>query len=137
VQGVWFAAINPIQGKKDALEYSDLVQQSITLVKEERHGVPFGLYTSGILTSSSLPPLEKIGLDYLQVSLFAGSPVEYAKATRQSEKDAIGGFGQVCALIAEAAELGVAVEVGVLKDYAASATDLAMSLGARHVHTFL
>ena len=107
------------------------------MVKEERHGVPFGLYTCGIPSpdsSLSTIPLPELGLSCLRVSLLAGNPKDYATVTGRSDGNA--SFGQVCALIAEAAEQGVPVEVDVLQDYSAGATDLALSLGARHVHTF-
>ena len=127
--GVWFAAVG---GSKDTLDYAPLIQESIQLVKQERHGVPFGLYTSGVLTEEVKVPLSEIGVDSIQVSLFAGSPPEYKDATGSSAAT----FGQVCGFIADASEQGVAVEVGVLKKYASSARELATSLGARHVHIY-
>ena len=126
--GVFFASI----GERDSLEYSDLVQEGISLAKEERHGIPFGLYTSGIVEGSSLPPLTELGLSTLQVSLFAGSPKEYAEATGRDEKS----FGSVCSFIADAVEQGMAVECGVLEKYAGTARSLAVSLGAQEVHVF-
>lgn len=130
--GVWFIA-KPTSSK-DTLEYADLLQTSIAAVKEERHGVPFGAYTSGIFTlQEALPvPLTEIGLDCLQVSLFAASPDKYSAATGLGPKQ----FGQVCGFIADAAEQGVAVEAGVLASDASAARDLALSLGARHTHVY-
>jgi hypothetical protein len=131
--GVWFATTP--HSSQDGLDFLPLIQKSIALVKQERHGVPFGLYTTGISSSSSLVvPLTELGLGTLQVSLFAGSPLDYAAATGLSDK---GAFGKVCGFVADAAEQGIAVEVGVLKKYATTgARDLAHSLGARHVHVY-
>jgi hypothetical protein len=130
--GVWFATTSACN--KDTLEFYQLVGESIALVKQERHGVPFNLYTTGILLPSlEIGPLTELGLDCLQVSLFAGSPPEYKKATG---RDAAA-FGQVCGFIADAAEQGIAVEVGILKAYASGgARDLALSLGAQDVHVY-
>jgi len=123
----------------DALEFAELVKESIRMVKQERHGVPFGLYTSGLVapdTLSSTTAIDQLGLDTLQVSLFAGSPNEYAEATGSTAAQRE--FGQVCGFIAQAVEQGqVGVEVGILQKYAATgARELATSLGAQHVHVF-
>jgi hypothetical protein len=130
-KGVWFATTSACD--KDPLEFYQLVGESIALVKQERHGVPFSLYTTGIVSQGLEIPLTELGLDCLQVSLFAGSPPEYKKATGQDAA----AFGQVCGFIADAAEQGIAVEVGILKAYASGgARDLALSLGARDVHVY-
>jgi hypothetical protein len=121
--GVWFASIN-----FDPLDYSEMVQDSISLVKEERHGVPFSLFTSGLVSPNV--PLAELGLSSLHVSLYAGSPKEYAKASSNSERD----FGTLCGFIVEAAEQGIAVETWVLEEFAGGARDLALSLGAQNVN---
>jgi hypothetical protein len=130
--GVWFATTSGCD--KDTLEFYQLVGESIALVKQERHGVPFSLYTTGTLSQGlEIGPLTELGLDSLQVSLFAGSPPEYKKATGHDAA----AFGQVCGFIADAAEQGIAVEVGILKAYAGGgARDLALSLGAQDVHVY-
>jgi hypothetical protein len=130
--GVWFATTSACH--KDTLEFYQLVGESIALVKQERHGVPFNLYTTGILSPGlEIGPLTELGLDCLQVSLFAGSPPDYKKATGHDAA----AFGQVCGFIADAAEQGIAVEVGILKAYASGgARDLALSLGAQNVHVY-
>jgi hypothetical protein len=123
--GVWFATTSACN--KDTLEFYQLVGESIALVKQERHGVPFSLYTTGILSPGlEIGPLAELGLDCLQVSLFAGSPPEYQKATGAQDGAA---FGQVCGFIADAAEQGIAVEVGIVKAYASGggARDLALT----------
>jgi hypothetical protein len=125
--GVWFATVQNCV--HDALSF-DVIQESIALVKQERHGVPFGLYTSGILSEPVV--VSDLGLSVLQVSLFAGNPMDYVAATGRKAAD----FGKCCGFIAECAEQGIHVEVGVLKQHAGSARDLAMSLGARDVHVY-
>eukprot|EP00934_Nitzschia_sp_Nitz4_P006727 Nitzschia sp. Nitz4//scaffold36_size144017//96225//96866//NITZ4_003103-RA/size144017-processed-gene-0.85-mRNA-1//-1//CDS//3329549507//6717//frame0 len=122
--GVWFAAVNA-----DPLSYAEVINDSIHMVKEERHGVPFHVFTSGLVFPSV--GLDEMRLECLHVSLFAGSPKEYANASGNSEKD----FGTLCGFIVEAAEQGIPVEAWVLEDFAAGARDLALSLGAQHVTT--
>lgn len=126
-QGVWFAG-----SAKDALlenQQIELIHESIQTIKEHRHGIPFGIYSSG--RSNPLLDWNLVAATKckLQISLFAGTPNEYAKTSGCESKD----FGQVCGLIATAAEYVSIVEVGVLKEYAASAHSLALSLGAQEV----
>jgi hypothetical protein len=130
--GVWFATTSACD--KDTLEFYQLVGESIALVRQERHGALLSLHTTGILPQGlEIGPLTELGLDCLQVSLFAGSPPEYKKATGNDAA----AFGQVCGFIADAAEQGIAVEVGILKAYASGgARDLALSLGAQDVHVY-
>lgn len=66
----------------------------------------------------------------VQVSLWAANPSDYEKVTGRDD------FGIVCGFIAEATDLGIPIEVGVLRRYAGPARDLATSLGARHVHIY-
>jgi hypothetical protein len=128
--GVWFATT--AGSTKDSLDYAVDIQSSIASVKEERHGVPIGVYTTGILSGSLDIPLSEIGISCLIVSLFAGSPDRYMRATGLDAKS----FGQVCGFIADAAEQGIAVEVGVLSSDAGPARALAASLGAQEVHVY-
>jgi hypothetical protein len=123
-QGVFFAST----GSLDPLEYHDMIQESIQEVKLERHGIPFGAYTTGILPHDI--PVHELGLRKIRVCLFAATPDEYAQVTGRDQQD----FHKVCSFIANTAEQGVAVEVAVLKPYAEKARELAMSLGAQEVH---
>ncbi|GAX27916.1 hypothetical protein FisN_21Hu266 [Fistulifera solaris] len=128
--GVWFASISP---QKDTLEFDLLMQESIQAIKEERHGVPFGAFTNGLVTEPPNIPLSEVGLDCIQVSLWAGNPKTYQEKTGLDAR----AFGQVCGFIANAAEQGIAVEVGISASADVSAArDLAMSLGARDVHVY-
>jgi hypothetical protein len=45
-------------------------------------------------------------------------------------------FGAACGFVADAAERGFPVEVWVHAQYAGPARELALSLGARHVHVY-
>lgn len=128
--GVWFAS------SSDPLEQYPLMQESIRSVKEFRHGVPFGTFTSGVNLPTDLPPLQEIGLARIQVSLLASNPKDYAKATGISDSEAAKYFGQVCGFCVTIAETGFPLEVSVLQEYASSARDLAVSLGAVEVHVF-
>jgi hypothetical protein len=89
--GVWFAS-----SSLDPLNHYKLIQEAIGRVKQYRHGVPFGAYTSGVNISSDVPPLQEIGLDSVQVSLIAANPNDYAQATGLSSTEATKAFGQVC-----------------------------------------
>lgn len=128
--GVWFASASSV---KDTLEFDLLLQECIQAIKEERHGVPFGAYTTGLLMEPPHIPLTEIGLDWIQVSLWAGNPVTYQQKTGLDPQ----AFAKVCGFIATAAEQGMAVEVGVLASAdVGAARDLALSLGAREVHVY-
>jgi hypothetical protein len=128
--GVWFASIS---AQKDTLEFDLLMQESIQAVKEERHGVPFGAFTNGLLMEPPNIPLSEIGLDCIQVALWAGNPKTYQQKTGLDAR----AFGQVCGFIANAAEQGIAVEVGIsISADVGPARELALSLGAREVHVY-
>lgn len=124
--GVWFAAASK---DEDVLDASALLRDSIEQIKQERHGVPFGVCTTG-LTNNSVDDVASIGLSILNVSLLAASPPDYAAATDGQGND----FGRVCGFIVDAVEKGLAVEVSVLPEYAGAARELGHSLGARDVH---
>ena len=129
--GVWFAS-----SSADPLLHYELILESIRTVKEARHGVPFGTFTSGVNLPRDLPPMADIGLDRLQVSLLAANPKDYALATGLSDTEATKYFGQVCGFCVTLAESGFPLEVSALQPYASSARDLAVSLGAVHVHVY-
>lgn len=127
--GVWFAV--PHGSSNDTLEYAELIQESIAAAKLERHGVPFGVHTMGIVDSLSVP-LVDLGVSSLQVSLWAANPKDYQALTGLDNKK----FGQVCAFIADSVDQGLNVEVGVPASQAGPARDLALSLGAQDVHIY-
>ena len=106
----------------------------IHTIKQNRHGIPFGVYTSG-RTASDLPiaELAEIGLSNVQVTLLAADPMSYGKQmgiedTSQASK----AFGDVCNFIVTASESGnFPVSVGILDNNQKNATsELAKALGA-------
>jgi hypothetical protein len=130
----------------DPLDHAELVTESILAVKEQRHGVPFGLYTTGIV-SPSIPEdvvmscLQR--LHTLQVSLYAASPPDYGKATRMaSMPHAQKAFGSACSFLAMVGEnrgkltLEVGLSTALNSSSAKAGRDLAMSLGAQQVHFY-
>jgi hypothetical protein len=130
--GVWFLPIPTTTHhdvQNDPFLYTDLIQAAIETVRESRHGIPFGMYTSGCMTNQNIP-LTELGIDTFEVSLFGSNPKQYEQCTGRNN------FHNVCAFIATAAEDGVGVEVSVLQQYATEARDLAVSLGARDVHVY-
>lgn len=129
--GIWFAC-----STTDPLHHWRLIQESIRTVKESRHGIPFGVYTSGVDLPKDLPPLAEMGLDRVQVALLAANPKDYAGATGMSDAEAQKCFGQVCGFCVTVAETGFPLEVAVLQSYASTARDLAVSLGAIDVHVW-
>ena len=129
-EGVWFAC-NDV----DPLLHFSLIQQAISTVKQSRHGVPFGAFTSGVNLPADLF-LSDIGLSTVQVSLLASNPTEYAQATGLSSTEAMKAFGQACGFCVTVAEAGFPLQVSVLQPYASSARDLATSLGAIHVDVY-
>jgi hypothetical protein len=129
--GVWFAS-----SSLDPLNHYKLIQEAIGRVKQYRHGVPFGAYTSGVNISSDVPPLQEIGLDSVQVSLIAANPNDYARATGLSSTEATKAFGQVCGYCVTLHESGFPYQVAILQDYASSARNLAKSLGAVDTHVY-
>lgn len=140
--GVWFAV--PHSDPCDILEYCiPLVLPAVELIREERHGIPFSICTSGILSSSTTTPSatalieeipwEELDLASIQVSLVAANPRSYQQATGCNDDRQ---FGSVCAVIAALAERELPVEVSVLHSEAGPARELAVSLGARQVHVY-
>jgi hypothetical protein len=132
--GVWFAAQSRTS-QLDAMLYSDLVVEAIARVKDERHGVPFAMCTTGLFfPSTSLSDLAEC-VDCLHVSLHASNPKEYQQLSGiPSLQEATRAFGTVCSFITDAVEQGVPVEAWVQSQVAGPSRDLALSLGARHVH---
>ncbi len=107
----------------------------IGAVKENRHGVPFGLYTSGIVQNKDIATnlKEMIGISSIEVTLGAGDPQSYGQVVhvRNNDMDANSAFGEVCSFIVQASESGFPVTVAVAGGkYAASGSELAKALGA-------
>lgn len=104
-------------------------------MKQNRHGIPFGAYTSGILTENTEIATQlktEIGLSTIQVSLLSYSPASYGSIRGiQDPSTAQKDFGQVCNFIATAAESGFPVIAAVAGGkHAGGASELAKALGA-------
>jgi len=116
---------------KDILdEFPDLIREGLELVRQERHGIPFTLYTSGILLNDDINEyMSTLQLfSAVQVSLHGSNPTNYPGDSQD--------FGQVCSFIGMAVEAGIPVEVGLLKQHASAGRELATSLGARQIHVY-
>mmetsp|Transcript_4903 Transcript_4903/g.6638 ORF Transcript_4903/g.6638 Transcript_4903/m.6638 type:complete len:234 (+) Transcript_4903:189-890(+) len=136
--GVWFTCLyggDPLDS-----QYVDIVSNSIRRIKEHRHGIPFGIHTSGLLDGSSKYDLRQdVGTSFCEVSLGTPDPVSFSKHMLLSDSQRKNGsaiFGKVCSFIARTGEQGFPVEVGVLKEYEGSASELAASLGAVGVNPY-
>jgi hypothetical protein len=116
--------------------YTDLVRDGVSAVKEIRHGVPFGVYTSGIMTD--IPLLDEFDIDTYEVSLFGSNPNEYDRCTTGRPRHGTkSDFHHVCHFMATATEsYQVNVEAAVIQSHAKDARQLALSLGARDVHVY-
>jgi hypothetical protein len=125
--GVWFV---PTNDSDPVNHLDDLLMESIEQVKERRHGVPFGIYTSGVI---SVDPEKLHVFDTIHVSLLAATPRDYCEAAGVFREEM---FGDVCNFLVNAHEEGLPLQVGVLKKYAAEARELAIALGAQEVHLY-
>lgn len=125
--GVWFVPTND----SDPLHhFEDLLKTSIEQVKQARHGVPFGVYTSGTVHVEA----EELKIfSTIHVSLLAATPMDYCEAAGVFREEK---FGDVCNFLVNAQEEGLPVHAGVLKKFAAEGRDLATTLGAQHVDVF-
>jgi len=130
--GVWFI---PCGETEPMQQFEELIKPSITHLKEWRHGIPFGIYTSGTTTCSNMEELNVF--KKIQVSLFAATPNDYCKAVNVDFDPAL--FGKVCNFLVAAQEtpsLNGKIEVGVIEKHAAEGRELATSFGASEVHVY-
>jgi RAB protein geranylgeranyltransferase component A len=121
---IYFAASGGTS--KDTLDFLEIIAPVIS--KLQGAGIQFQAFTNG---TTDLPSLD-IGLDVLQVSLFAASAPSYAEASG-TEEDI---FQTACDFISGASKRGTAVEVGLLSEFADDGRVFARSLGAKEVHVF-
>lgn len=128
--GVWF--IPTVNDSDPMHHYTELIEPSIELVKQSRHGVPFGVYTSGTVSIND-PTRLKESFATVHVSLLAANPMDYCEASGVFREEM---FGEVCNFLVAAEEVGIPIHVGVLKKYASHGRDLAMALGAQHVDVY-
>ena len=106
----------------------------ISQTKEKRHGVPFGIYTSGIIKNKEIITnlKESIGISSIQVTLGSGDPQSYSQVVGcRNGIDKNRAFGQVCEFIVQSSESGFPVTVAVAGGkHAGSGGELAKALGA-------
>mmetsp|Transcript_5876 Transcript_5876/g.8296 ORF Transcript_5876/g.8296 Transcript_5876/m.8296 type:complete len:292 (-) Transcript_5876:30-905(-) len=127
--GVWFSS----DGKIDTLAYWKEIRNIIEVAKEHRHGIPFGIYTSGL---TNVDPIqlkeEELNISSIIVSLLSHSPNSYGSVAGIDDlSTAQRKFGQVCNFIASASEVGFPVTAAIAGGKHSSAgTELAKALGA-------
>mmetsp|Transcript_665 Transcript_665/g.1049 ORF Transcript_665/g.1049 Transcript_665/m.1049 type:complete len:249 (+) Transcript_665:117-863(+) len=130
--GVWISSDTSV----DTLYYWEDIRDIIEHVKQNRHGIPFGVFTSGITEDMEIASnLKGIGLSTIQVSLISSNPESYAairgiKDLAKAQSD----FGQVCNFIATAAESGFPVIAAVVGKHGGA--ELAKALGAVDVAVY-
>ena len=109
----------------------DVIQE----IKQNRHGIPFGIYTSGIIKNKDIIShnlKEHIGISSLQVTLGSGDPQSYSQVVCcDNGKNSNTSFGEVCNFIAQSSESGFPVVAAVAGGrHAGSGSELAKALGA-------
>jgi hypothetical protein len=130
--GVWL--ISEDIDVTDTLEFSEDISEITSQVKQSRHGIKFGLYSSGLTKDPDIATsLPSMGVSNIRVSLMASNPDSYGKLTGMNSSDATKAFAHVCGFIAVAAESGFKVTAAVSDTQQASASDLAKALGAVNV----
>ncbi len=158
--GVYFISLPSGDVYHDLLHHTatiELIRDGIQHVKAIRHGVPFGLYTSGLIREPpnedhDLSFLKELDLDVLEVSLFgwdsgSGRPAEryhqFLTSTvgrMDAQKDDLQHICQFISCAVESQQQNV--HVSLLQPQqnhtwdTKEATQLAMSLGAQQVHYY-
>jgi len=138
--GVWFLGDGDCM---DTLDHWDIIQDIISSVKESRHGIPFGIYSSGRaisnLESEKASILEsELGLSHVEVTLGAGEPSLYMELVASNDLPSTQKeFNRTCNFIATAAEAGIPISVGVASGkFTASGTALGKALGASNINMY-
>ena len=121
-----------------------VLAETISLVKERRHGVPFRVVTNGLFDATDAEALSKAGVHAVTVSLLASDPVTYAKIAKPMFIGSGGAdlgtslsgpkaFSTVCGFISTLAESGTSVECTAIEAPGVSVPGvkkLALALGA-------
>jgi hypothetical protein len=127
--GVWL--VSEDLDTIDTLEFSEDISEITSQVKQSRHGIKFGLYSSGLTKNTDIATsLPSIGISNIKVSLMGSNPDSYGTLTGMKPSDATNAFAQVCGFIALTAESGFHVTVAVSDTQKTQASDLAKALGA-------
>ena len=111
----------------------DVVVDTIAMVRESRHGVPFRVHSNGLHEPRVAKALARADVDRVTVALATADPKQFHFLTRPVEGSG-GDLNKLCGFIAALAEEGVDVEavtVAAPDVDVAAARRLAESLGAR------
>jgi TatD family-associated radical SAM protein len=123
-------------GAGEPLLRLDVVVDTIAMVRESRHGVPFRVHSNGLHEPDVAKTLANAKVDRVTVALATADPKQFDFLTRPNagSPGKGGDFNQLCGFIATLAEEGVDVEavtVAAPDVDVAAARRLAESLGAR------
>ncbi len=130
LKGVAFAGIG------DPLLHLDLLAQVLPSFKAERHGVPISLVSYGLLPSDQIAnrvqQLLALEVERLELYFPAAEPQTYLQRAQPLAQ----GFAELCQLILQASEQGLAVSCFADAPAAEQAQlrSLALDLGARSFH---
>jgi hypothetical protein len=106
-EGVWFA------GQGEPLIRLPTLLETVEIVKENRHGIPFGIETNGLFAPDVAQQLVEAGVKRMSVQMITANPKQYAELAKPHE--GTGGHAAVCSFVATAAEAGAAVTVTAVK----------------------
>eukprot|EP00051_Salpingoeca_urceolata_P017252 m.233556 g.233556 ORF g.233556 m.233556 type:complete len:299 (-) comp18902_c1_seq8:2837-3733(-) len=104
--GVTFAGLG------EPLLRLDRLVETIALVKEHRHGVPFRVVTNGLFGTEEAAQVAECGVSKATVSLMSADPRQHAELMDPAEGRA---HSDVCAFVCALAEAGVEVECTAVK----------------------
>lgn len=128
-KGVWL--VSEDLDTLDTLEFSKDISDITSQVKQSRHGIKFGLYSSGLVNDPDIAiNLPSIGISQINVSLMGSDPDSYGVLTGMNASDATKAFAKVCGFIALSSESGFKVTAAISDTQKAQASDLAKALGA-------
>lgn len=86
--------------------------ETVTAVKESRHGIPFRVVTNGLFPTDVAAQLKDGGIDQVSVALMCNTPHQYEKIMRPP----LGlGHQDVCNFVVALSEAGVDVECTMVK----------------------
>ena len=124
-------------GAGEPLLRLDVVVDTMAMVRESRHGVPFRIHSNGLHEPGVAAALASAGVDRVTVSLATADPKQFEALTRPAAGSGAH-FGTLCGFISALAEEGVDVEavtVAAPDVDVAAARRLAESLGASSFRT--
>ena len=123
-------------GAGEPLLRLDVVVDTIAMVRESRHGVPFRVHSNGLHEPRVAKALARADVDRVTVALATADPNQYETLMRP--EPGAGGHAAVCGFIAALADAGVEVEavaVAAPGVAVADARKLAEALGAAAFRT--